>query len=97
MVQDTAVVWWNHVAALHGIALLLSQVVDLVVDLVVELGSRADLVVELSPRDNSRRMQDKKKYMVLSFLCIAHAAMQLFLLICDNKRLSHYLLTSYFL
>ena len=47
MVQDTAVVWWNHVAALHGIALLLSQVVDLVVDLVVELGSRADLVVDL--------------------------------------------------
>ena len=47
MVQDTAVVWWNHVAALHAIALLLSQVVDLVVDLVVELGSRADLVVDL--------------------------------------------------
>ena len=43
MVQDTAVVWWNHVAALHGIALLLSQVVDLV----VELGPRADLVVDL--------------------------------------------------
>ena len=41
MVQDTAVVWWNHVAALHGIALLLSQVVDLVMDLVVELGPRA--------------------------------------------------------
>ena len=60
MVQDTAVVWWNHVAALHGIALLLSQVVDLVVDLVVELGSRADLVVELSPRDNSVECKTKR-------------------------------------